>query len=327
VLPNPGIRDFRDPKVSWNNVSKQWVMALAVTDHIEFYSSPDLKKWNKLSEFGKGIGAHGGVWECPDLFPLTDVEGNTHWVLFVSINPGGPRGGSATQYFVGNFDGKNFVSQDTVTRWIDYGADNYAGVTWSDIPATDGRRLFMGWMSNWQYANLVPTKAWRSATTLPREIVLNKKADAFELKFIPVKELASIQSEPTTYNGTALLNNPLSMIQFDVDDSQEFSFTLSNAENEKVVVAVKQGVMTFDRTASGVIDFNSDFPAVHQIHVGDIQIKTVKLYIDLASIEIFINDGERVLTEIVFPTNPYNKMQLDKVNPQIKISAITSILN
>jgi fructan beta-fructosidase len=150
VLPNPGIRDFRDPKVSWNEVSKQWVMTLAVKDHIEFYGSPDLKKWSKLSEFGNTIGAHGGVWECPDLFSLKDGEGNSKWVLFVSINPGGPQGGSATQYFIGNFDGKNFMPQDTLARWIDYGADNYAGVTWSDIPASDGRRLFIGWMSNWQ---------------------------------------------------------------------------------------------------------------------------------------------------------------------------------
>lgn len=155
VLKNPGIADFRDPKVSWNDMSKQWVMALAVKDHIEFYGSPDLKQWTKLSEFGNTLGNHGGVWECPDLFPLKDEAGNTKWVLFVSINPGGPQGGSATQYFIGDFDGRNFIPQDSVERWIDYGADNYAGVTWSDIPEDDGRRLFIGWMSNWQYANVV----------------------------------------------------------------------------------------------------------------------------------------------------------------------------
>ncbi len=326
VLKNPGIRDFRDPKVSWNDTSNQWVMTLAVKDHIEFYSSPDLKKWNKLSEFGKNIGAHGGVWECPDLFPLTDAEGNTRWVLFVSINPSGPQGGSATQYFVGDFDGKNFISQDTVTRWIDYGADNYAGVTWSDIPASDGRRLFIGWMSNWQYANVVPTQAWRSATTLPREVVLNKRADAYELKFIPVKEITDIQGEAASFTGSATLANPLSLIEFDVDDSQEFILTLSNAENEKVVIEVKQGVLTFDRTVSGVIDFNADFPAVHQVFVGDIKIKTIRLYVDLASIELFINDGERVLTEIIFPINPYHQVQLDKKNPTIRISSISSII-
>jgi fructan beta-fructosidase len=172
VLPNPDLQDFRDPKVSWIEQSNQWVMALAVQDHIEFYGSPDLKEWNKLSEFGNELGNHNGVWECPDLFPLTDSNGSTRWVLFVSIGNGGPQGGSATQYFIGNFNGTSFSSQDSVTRWIDYGADNYAGVTWSDIPKEDGRRLFIGWMSNWQYARLVPTKSWRSAMTLPREVVL-----------------------------------------------------------------------------------------------------------------------------------------------------------
>ncbi len=326
VLKNPGIRDFRDPKVSWNEVSSQWVMTLAVKDHIEFYGSPDLKKWTKLSEFGNSIGAHGGVWECPDLFPLTDAEGKVHWVLFVSINPGGPQGGSATQYFVGDFDGKKFIPQDTVTRWIDYGADNYAGVTWSDVPARDGRRLFIGWMSNWQYANVVPTQAWRSATTLPREVVLNKKADAYELKFIPAQELASILAEPTSYNETALLSSPLSFIQFDVDDSQEFNLTLSNDQNEKVVIKRNQGVLAVDRTSSGVVNFNTDFPAVHRLAVSDVEIRTVKIYVDLASIEIFINDGERVLTEIVFPTIPYTQVRLEKQNPQMKISTIKSVL-
>jgi fructan beta-fructosidase len=326
VLKNPGIRDFRDPKVSWNEVSQQWVMTLAVKDHIEFYSSPDLKKWNKLSEFGKSIGAHGGVWECPDLFPLTDAEGKAHWVLFVSINPGGPQGGSATQYFVGDFDGRNFIPQDTVTRWIDYGADNYAGVTWSDVPAKDGRRLFIGWMSNWQYANVVPTQAWRSATTLPREVVLNKKSDTYELKFLPVTEISSILGEAVTYTGSAILANPLSLIEFEVDDSQEFTLTVSNAENEKIVIALKQGMLTFDRTASGVIDFNPDFPAVHQVNVTDIKIESIKLYVDLASLELFINDGERVLTEIVFPIKPYNQVQLDMKNPAMRISPVSSII-
>jgi fructan beta-fructosidase len=170
---------------------------------------------------------------APTYFRLTDMEGNTRWVLFVSINPGGPQGGSATQYFVGEFDGKNFIPQDTVTRWIDYGADNYAGVTWSDVPASDGRRLFIGWMSNWQYANVVPTQAWRSATTLPREVVLNKKADAYELKFIPVKEISDIQGEAVSHKGSATLANPLSLIEFEVDETQEFNLILSNTEQRK----------------------------------------------------------------------------------------------
>ncbi|MDH5381668.1 MAG: glycoside hydrolase family 32 protein, partial [Cyclobacteriaceae bacterium] len=159
VLKNPGIIDFRDPNVAWNETLQQWVMILAVKDHIEIYTSPNLIAWEKQSEFGQTIGGHGGVWECPDLFTLTDNNGIERWVMLLSINPGGPQGGSATQYFIGNFDGKTFTPMDSITRWVDHGADNYAGVTWSDIPKSDGRRLFMGWMSNWQYANVVPTYA------------------------------------------------------------------------------------------------------------------------------------------------------------------------
>jgi len=327
VLANPGIRDFRDPKVAWNEVSNQWVMTLAVKDHIEFYASPDLKKWSKLSEFGKSIGAHGGVWECPDLFPLIDEADNTQWVLLVSINPGGPQGGSATHYFVGGFDGKNFTPQDTLIRWIDYGADNYAGVTWSDIPATDGRRLFIGWMSNWQYANVVPTKAWRSATTLPREVVLNQKDQIFELKFKPVAEIKSIVQTPKFFTGDASLESPLSLIEFNVDaGSQNFTLTLSNDKAEKVIISATDGLFSVDRTASGITNFSDVFPAVNKMSVRDVQIRNIKVYLDLASIEIFINDGERVMTEIVFPETPYNKIKLENSNPQFMISLISSTL-
>ncbi len=144
-LKNPGIRDFRDPKVMWHESSKKWIMTLATLDCITFFSSPDLKNWTRESEFGKTIGAHGGVWECPDLFRLK-VEGSnvSKWVLFVNINPGGPNGGSANQYFVGEFDGHQFVPDEPREKWVDWGPDNYAGVTWSNVPESDGRRLFLG---------------------------------------------------------------------------------------------------------------------------------------------------------------------------------------
>src|SRR5690606_30793996 len=168
VLPNPGISDFRDPKVMWHDETEQWIMTLATQQTITFYSSPDLKQWVRLSEFGKEIGAHGGVWECPDLISF-EMDGEVIWALLVSINPGGPNGGSATQYFLGDFDGKTFTPVDKEIRWIDFGKDNYAGVTFSN---TGDRKIFMGWMSNWEYANQVPTETWRSATTFPRELDL-----------------------------------------------------------------------------------------------------------------------------------------------------------
>lgn len=325
VLTNPGIRDFRDPKVAWNEKSNQWVMTLAVKDHVEFYGSADLKKWKKLSEFGKENGNHGGVWECPDLFSIKDVNGNEKWALLVSINPGGPQGGSATQYFIGEFDGQKFSPQDSLTRWVDQGADNYAGVTFSDIPTNDGRRLFLGWMSNWQYANVVPTKTWRSAFTLPREISINKNAFAYELKFKPAAEISKILSQPKSYLESAKLESPLCMIEIPMEGSGDLTFTLSNRHNERVIISFINNTLAFDRKAAGLSNFNPFFGAVHPIDIKGVAIKKINIYIDLASVEVFINDGERVITEIIFPTEPYDNVYLSKKNPQFSVSSVSPI--
>jgi fructan beta-fructosidase len=321
VLKNPGIKDFRDPKVSWNDVAGQWVMTLAVKDHIEFYSSPDLKNWSKLSEFGNDLGAHGGVWECPDLFSLKDEAGKPHWVLLVSINPGGPQGGSATQYFIGDFDGKKFMSQDTITRWIDYGADNYAGVTWSDIPQGDGRRLFIGWMSNWQYAQVVPATVWRSAMTLPREIMLRKLSAVYELNYKPIDELTKYLGNPKCSITSASFSGPV-RISFSVGAEQEFSFNLSNEKDEKVLILLEKRTLVFDRTNAGLSDFNNEFPARHSVDIGSTIVSKVDIFIDATSTEIFINDGEVVLTELVFPSGAYTIGTLTKPNTGYCIRSI-----
>jgi fructan beta-fructosidase len=325
VLPNPNIRDFRDPKVSSNDLGKQWIMTLAVQDHIEFYGSPDLKQWTKLSEFGSDTGGHGGVWECPDLFSLTDEAGITRWVLLVSINPGGPQGGSATQYFIGDFDGKKFSPQDTVTRWIDYGADNYAGVTWSDIPAKDGRRLFVGWMSNWQYAQSVPTESWRSAMTLPREILLVKNGSVFELKSKPVKELNTILENPEEFTEQANVGGKGFVVSWQDEGMEKFDFILSNDEGDKVLISMADKKLTFDRSNSGVTDFHNAFPAAHTVDMNSISVWKVELFVDQASVELFINDGERVMTELVFPQSPWTKVKLTKTNSKFQIKSIKPV--
>ena len=201
VLKNPGIRDFRDPKVMWYEPQKKWVMTLATKDRVTFYSSPNLKDWTKETEFGETLGAHGGVWECPDLFSLNDDYGKKVWVLTVSINPGGPNKGSATQYFLGDFDGNKFTPISTATRWIDYGTDDYAGVTWSN---TGNRKIFLGWMSNWQYATVVPTIKWRSATTFPRDLKLKYVGKEMFLASLPISELSILQSKLTREEGIRL---------------------------------------------------------------------------------------------------------------------------
>jgi len=192
VLKNPGLTDFRDPSVSWYAKGKKWVMALATRDRVTFYSSVNLRDWTKESEFGVGVGAHGGVWECPNLFPLTRMEHEhekTYWVLLVSSNPGGPNFGSATQYFIGQWDGHVFKPMDTVTRWIDYGPDDYAGVTYNN---TGRRRIFLGWMSNWIYADRLPESSWRGQMTIPRNLFLEDGASGLYVASRPAPELYSL---------------------------------------------------------------------------------------------------------------------------------------
>ncbi|CAN0596637.1 unnamed protein product, partial [Ectocarpus sp. 12 AP-2014] len=191
VVSNTAVRDFRDPKVFWNDKEELWTMLLAAGDHLQIWNSPNLKEWEQVSEFGRDQGAHGGVWECPDLFPL-QVAGSdeTKWVLLISINPGAPNGGNGTQYFIGDFDGKTFTSDQKENRWLDLGRDNYAGVTYNNTP--NGERIFIGWMSNWDYARETPIEKWRGASTVPRTLSLEKINGQYEVLNYPLEAFDKI---------------------------------------------------------------------------------------------------------------------------------------
>src|SRR5688572_7488508 len=248
VLKNPGIVDFRDPKVSWYEAGKKWIMTLATKDRITFYSSKNLKEWTKESEFGEKIGAHGGVWECPDLFPL-EYNGEKIWVLLVSINPGGPNGGSATQYFTGQFDGKTFTPYQTDIRWIDHGPDNYAGVTFFN---TGKRLVFLGWMSNWQYAMSVPTTKWRSAMTVPRDLSLQKIDEKYFLASMPVPELNELADKENELQETFNLEGA-ARIYLKLDTLDSYEIILSNDSSEQVAIGYDKASNNYyiDRTRSG----------------------------------------------------------------------------
>ncbi|WP_373496412.1 glycoside hydrolase family 32 protein [Aquiflexum sp.] len=314
VLKNPGIKDFRDPKVMWYEDGKEngkWVMSLAVLDKIDFYSSPNLIDWTFESDFNPDWAAYGGVWECPDLFPLTAEDGTEKWILFVSINPGGPQGGSATQYFVGNFDGKTFTTESSETLWLDYGADNYAGVTWSNVPESDGRTLLISWMSNWQYAQIVPTHPWRSAMTIPRNLELVKKDDGYLVASRPVKEIEKLRKESKTVSGTSIeLENDLAEVILSPNQA-DFKIHISNEKGEIVTIEKAGGELKFDRTKSGLSDFSKVFAAVHKAPLNGIAVESIRIFIDRSSIEIFVNEGELAMTELVFPTSPYTKINLE----------------
>lgn len=309
VLKNPGIVDFRDPKVSWYEAGKKWIMTLATKDRITFYSSPNLKEWTKESEFGEKIGAHGGVWECPDLFPI-EHNGEKIWVLLVSINPGGPNGGSATQYFTGKFDGKTFSPFQTDIRWIDYGPDDYAGVTWSN---TGQRRIFLGWMSNWQYATVVPTTKWRSAMTVPRDLSLEKIGEKYFLASRPVPELSAITESLKEFGDTMNLEGP-ARIDLKPGLLDSYEIVLSNDSNEQVMIGYDKSTNNYyiDRTKSGKVDFEYGFSkklTAPRIASGDSA--NLTLIIDVASVEVFADNGLTVLTAIFFPNTAYKKVKIN----------------
>ena len=341
VIPNPGLRDFRDPKVTWDAGSNQWIMVFAVRDHATFYSSKDLKHWEHLSDFGQEWGSHGGVWECPDFFPVK-VEGSgvQKWVLLQSINPGAYNGGSGTQYFVGDFDGRKFTldpgfapavrpysSGVEQAVWLDYGRDNYAGVTWSDIPPSDGRRIFIGWMSNWDYAQSVPTGVWRSASTLPRSLTLRETPEGLRLAAQPVKELESLRKAEKVFDIgsledekelTADLGFPVGPMEIACDfqlsngSRPAFSLVLSNSKGEVYRIGYDgtKNAWFSDRRLAGDTEFSSNFAqAVHYAPAPDIrENQSMRVFFDVSSAELFAADGRINLTDLFFPTEDFNRL-------------------
>lgn len=316
-------KDFRDPKVFWYAPGKHWVMILAVGQHMEIYSSVNLKEWKKESEFGAMQGAHGGVWECPDLVEIP-VEGTREkkWVLICNLNPGGPFGGSAAQYFVGSFDGKKFVNESpTQTKWMDWGKDNYATVTWNNAP--DGRCIALGWMSNWQYANNVPTRQYRSANTLARDLTLYREGQELYLKSTPSSEVKKARGKKVSipsfkvsekHEMVNLFEEKQGACEVEIviqnTGASKIAFCLLNDKGEKVSMYYdlnrKQFVM--DRSESGKVDFSKDFSAVTVAPVNVDKELTLRLFVDRSSIEAFGEDGKFVMTNLVFPSQPYVKM-------------------
>ena len=292
------VPDFRDPNVFWNEEVKQWNLILAAGQQMNIYSSKNLKDWKYESSFGEGYGNHGGVWECPDLLKMGDK-----WVLICNINPGGPFGGSATQYFVGSFDGHKFTceSKPEVTKWMDYGKDHYATVSFSNAP--DGRIVVLPWMSNWQYANQVPTQQFRSANGLPRDLGLYSYNGEDYVSVKPSPEVfAAFEKKPSGHL------QPAAYIEV-TNIKSNASIVLSNDKGERVTMVYdgKNATFSMDRTESGVTDFHSDFKAKTVAPTNGV-IKSMQIFIDRCSIEAFDTEGKVAMTNLVFPSKPYDKI-------------------
>ena len=295
--------DYRDPHVFWNEDIKRWNMIMAEGQHMDIYSSADLKEWKLESQFGAEYGNHGGVWECPDLMKMKVRGTNQYkWMLLCNINPGGPFGGSATQYFVGQFDGHKFTCESApeVTKWMDYGKDHYATVTFDNAP--DGRRVAMAWMSNWQYANQVPTMQFRSANSVPRDLDLYEYQGQTYCGVTPSPELAAARPK----KATKTLTEACEMV---VTLKGNATITLANDKGEQVVMTYDEKSRTFamDRTKSGQKEFSDDFAALTVAPVHG-KMSQLRLFIDRSSIEAFDADGKMAMTNLVFPTKPYNKV-------------------
>jgi fructan beta-fructosidase len=317
VLKSPGIKDFRDPKVFWHSDSERWVMSLACGDHIAFYASPDLKTWKWLSDFGQKAGAHGGVWECPDLVALP-FKGRERWVLLVSLNPGGPQGGSATQYFVGDFDGQTFTPEHTDVRWLDWGTDHYAGVTWSNTP---GRCLLIAWMSNWLYASQVPTSPWRGAMTLPRELHL-QEVDGQTHLCTPVAAEIAQAFQPLNDSGPdgpALmpsgewrqLPDGAFRLQLMADAYASWCLQLRNESGQawRLSFDADKAQYMVDRTEAQVNCFHPEFAVVHCApRLSHAQACEVTVYADSHSLETIADQGLTSITSLVFPDNAWTGM-------------------
>ena len=292
------VPDFRDPKAFWNEEAKVWNLILAAGQEMRIYSSKDLKAWKYESSFGNEYGNHGGVWECPDLFKI-----NKKWVLLCNINPGGPFGGSATQYFVGDFDGKKFTceSMPKVTKWLDYGKDHYATVSFYNAP--NNRRVVLAWMSNWQYANNVPTRQFRSANSIPRDLGLFTHGEETYVSVVPSKEMLAVRGQK--------VKKPAEACEIVVDVKGSADITLSNTKGEQVTMrydAQKQ-TFTMDRNKSGDVSFSEAFPCVTSAPTYG-SIRQLRIFIDRCSIEAFDSEGKMAMTNLVFPSEPYNTIKV-----------------
>lgn len=336
-------KECRDPNMFWHEKSGKWILILAAALEKEMwiYSSPDLKNWTKESSFGKGYGAQEGVWECPDLMELP-IRGTdqTKWVLICNINPGGPFGGSAAQYFVGDFDGKKFTcdSAPEVTQWMDYGKDHYATVSWSNAP--EGRHTVIAWMSNWQYANNVPTQQYRSANSLPRDLELFQEADGtYRLATSPAPEVKALRGKKVMNYGSfsaatkkvskklPTANSGICEIEMELvgRTAEVIYITLANAKGEETVMSydLEKATFSMDRTKSGLTDFSKDFPAVTVAPApkGDKQL--LRLFIDRCSIEAFEGEGRFAMTNLVFPEEPYTTIAVSTEKGTCRVNNLT----
>ena len=338
VINNPGIRDFRDPKVFWNDETSTWQMVLVAKDHVQIYQSLNLLNWDKLSDFRFPDDPPLGVWECPDLFKLKVENTNEEkWVMIISHGKGAPNGGSGTRYFVGDYDGKVFTTDQPEGIWIDHGTDNYAGVTYNDDP--NNNRIFIGWMSNWNYAITTPTKRWRSAMTLPRKLTLHNYNDQYILKSSIVDSFDQLITQEALVSEHSIkgfsaedLLLEATIVSINVNVEEDILIEYTNKNDEKLTIGYKKnvGMLYIDRSKSGLVNFNANFAnqSYQTMHIGEFDTLSLDIILDASSLEVFVNDGMFVMTNQVFPTTPFTNLSIHEMSEgEIRNLAIKKVQN
>jgi len=322
VIPTQeNLHDFRDPKVIWYNAEDgagHWVMSLAANDQILFYTSDNLIDWELNGRFGSTFGPSTGLWETPDLFQLP-INGSTEsrWVLTIGYDDKNNTKQSGTLYFVGDFDGKTFTSEnpEDCVLWADSGADFYAAQSWSDV--ADNRRLWLAWQNNWLYAFNIPTTTWRGAFSLPRELGLVTTESSIRLVQKPIPELAQLRNARWRWQGVnvepsesflpSINGNTLEIIaEFEGFTNVE-SFGIRVLMDDKNATTIgyhpQKQILFIDRNQSGQVDFHEDFPAVHQAKLAlNENSLHLHIFIDRSMVELFANGGLVCFSERVFPT-------------------------
>ena len=349
LTPFDGLKDFRDPKVFWYEPAQKWYMIVSADKNMRFYSSTDLKQWEYLSQFGEGYGVQPNQFECPDFIqlPVDGNKDNMKWVMIVNINPGCPFGGSATEYFIGDFDGKEFKcdTDKSVTKWLDFGKDHYATVCFSN---TGDRIIAVPWMSNWQYANVTPIRQYRGANALPRELSLYTKNGEIYMAANVVKETETLRKstrnvESLSVEGETVIDSITdglnSGVELEMDivpgKAQTVGFDIMNAKGEKtkIYLDLKAGRAVMNRTESGLIAFgekaephfkeNHDRRKTESInYINDFALGTwaplslcegksyhLNVFVDKCSVELFVDGGRIAMTNLVFPTEVYNSLR------------------
>ncbi len=361
--------NLRDPKVFWHEPTKKWVMALAKgwKMGVEFYGSTDLKSWHHLSTFHTELKGRPSLqWECPDLFELgvrseelgvrsekmedgsEELGANgsqelltpnsspltqNKWVLLVSVNPGGPLVGSGTMYFTGQFDGTNFIADEReYPLWLDYGMDNYAGVTWSN---TGDRRIMIGWMNNWSYAGAVPCSPWRSAFTLPRELTLTEYEGRPLLCSTVVSEIDKIAGpwsdrHPASAGGEAINAKSAYQLRLTIALDRSTTVTLANNVDEAFSfdISAAARMLTAHRTAkTGKTSFNGTFslPSMNAPLCVEGNKVTLDIFVDQSSVEIFTQQGTMAMTNLVFPQSLYNRLIVEGADCEVQVRELKRI--